>query len=69
MNAESFAEAVHAINTRTAQRARRLAYALMLLRSGMHPRDVRRIVVQRFRVSRMCAWCDVDAACDMAGPL
>ena len=59
-------EAVFVLNPRTAERARRLACALALLRAGMQRREACTIIQQRFGVCQSNAWRVVSMAADMA---
>ena len=68
MSDDALLEAVHVLNPRTLERARRLAVALVLLRGGMMRREVVATVRVRFGVGRLEAWRRVDMAADIAGP-
>jgi len=48
-------------------RARRLAYAMRMIRTGTPRADVSRSLVERFRVSRKTAYRIVSMAIDIAG--
>ena len=48
------------------EQMRRLEFALMLVRSGESPREVRRLVRERFAISRVTAWRVVGMALDMS---
>ena len=48
------------------QRARRLEFAMRQISAGTLPRDCRRLVMERFKCSRMTAWRIVEMAVDMA---
>lgn len=58
--------AVFALNPRTGARARRLACAVQLLRSGLARRDATMQIRVRFGVGQAVAWRVVDMAADMA---
>ena len=59
--------AVFVLNPRTGERARRLACAVHLLRTGLSRREVTRQIRARFSVGPLEAWRVVDMASDMAG--
>lgn len=67
MNDATVLECVFLLNPRTAERARRLACAVLLLKEGRTRREVSVILRQRFGVGRVVAWRVVDMAADMAG--
>jgi hypothetical protein len=69
MSDEHLLEAVHVLNPRTLERARRLAVALMLLRVGISRREAVAAVRLRFNVGRIEAWRLVNMASDIAGKL
>jgi len=69
MSDEHLLEAVHTLNPRTLERARRLAIALSLLRSGIGRREACTIVRVRCVVGRIEAWRVVSMAADMAGKI
>lgn len=50
------------------ERARRLEYAIKLIRQGECRRKVSGILHERFGVSQPTAWRIVDMAFDLAGP-
>lgn len=60
-------EAVHAVAPTALERARRLDYAIRLIRQGMSRKDVIVMVRRRFECSQPTAWRVVDMANDMAG--
>lgn len=49
------------------QRARRLQFAIGQLNAGTTEAECRRLILERFKCSRMTAWRIVDMAVDMAG--
>ena len=60
-------ETVHTVAPQALERARRLDYALRLIRQGMSRREVSGMVRRRFECSQPTAWRLVDMANDMAG--
>ena len=66
MSEVAILECVAALNPRTLERARRLAVAVSLLRTGMHRREVSAVIRVRFGVVQQEAWRVVDMAADMA---
>ena len=68
MSDDALLEAVHVLNPRTLERARRLAVALVLLRGGMSRADAMVAIRLRFTIDRFEAWRLVDMAADIAGP-
>ncbi len=69
MTPDDLLEAVAVLNPGALARARRLASAVRLIRSGHSPRDATRIVVATHSCSRIEAWRVVAMAVDMAGPI
>lgn len=67
MSDSEILEMVFVLNPRTGERARRLMYAVQLLREGKTTRDVSAILRERYKVSRFTAWEIVDVANDLAG--
>jgi hypothetical protein len=67
MNEAAFTEAVFILNPRTAERAKRLACAVRLLREGLSVAEVRTQIRLRYKVAGPVAWRVVDMAADMAG--
>lgn len=68
MTSDAILEAVSIINPGALARARRLALAVTLVRSGMHRRDVVQLVRQRHQCSRIEAYRVVSWAIDLAEP-
>lgn len=66
MSAEAIVEAVHVLNPRTLDRARRLSCALALLRAGMERRQACGVLRLRFSICQSEAWRMVDMAADIA---
>jgi len=58
-------EAVHILNAAALERARRLQFAVALLRQGLSRREVSGKVWERYRCHRSTAWRLVDMAADM----
>lgn len=48
------------------ERVSRLSFAIYCLSNGASLKDTRRLMVERFSISRKHAWCIVDMARDMA---
>ena len=67
MTADDLLQAVQTLNPRTLERARRLAWAMPMLREGTARKYVCAIIRVRFEVDRSEAWRIVDMASDMAG--
>ncbi len=67
MTADDILAAVYLLNRGTAERARRLACAVALMRAGMTRRAVTQQIRARFGVCRTEAWIVVDVAADVAG--
>lgn len=67
MTADDILAAVYILNRGTAERARRLACAVALMRSGVARRDAVLQIRARFSVCREEAWRMVDMAADVAG--
>jgi hypothetical protein len=65
-NGDLLLEAVFVLSPGTAERARRLAVAITLLRAGTSKREARALLRLRFGVSRVAAWRLVDVAADVA---
>lgn len=66
MSHDEIIEAVHALNPRALQRARRFACALALLRAGMSRREACATLRLRYRIIQQEAWRLVDMAADIA---
>jgi hypothetical protein len=66
VNAEIILEAVFVLNPRTGERARRLAAAVRLLRSGKKRGEACALIQAQFGVCQSNAWRIVDMAADMA---
>lgn len=60
---------LHAIDPGACERAKRVKFAMEMLRQGMGRRAISGEVQRRFKVSQPTAWIVVDMAFDMAGPL
>jgi len=58
-------EAVHLADPRALERARRLLFAVSLLREGKPRREASGMVHARYRCSRSTAWRLVDVAADL----
>lgn len=58
-------EAVHLVDPHALERARRLQYAVELLRGGTHRREASGLVRVRYSVSHATAWRLVDMAADL----
>ena len=69
MSDAALLEAVHVLNPRTLDRARRLSCALQLLRAGESQRAARVLLRQRFGCDRLESWRIVSLAADMAGAI
>lgn len=61
-------ELIGVLDPRVIERARRLAAAIELLRSGYPPLEVRAQMRLRFGLEQSKAWRLVDMAVDLAGP-
>lgn len=62
-------EIVHAIDRHVYERARRVQYACMLLRSGVCRHRIARMVAGRYGVHRQTAWRVMQIARDLTEPL
>lgn len=60
-------EMVQVVSPSALERARRLAYAVQLVRTGTPRREAGALVRERYGCCRMTAWRVVDAAWDLAG--
>ena len=69
MSADDIIEAVHVLNPRTLDRARRLSLAIDLLRRGHSKRHTIALLRERCSINRLEAWRLVAMASDMAGAL
>lgn len=67
MTADDILAAVYMLNRGTAERARRLACAVALMRAGMTRRAAVAQIRARFVVCHSEAWRMVDMASDVAG--
>lgn len=67
MTADDILAAVYLLNRGTAERARRLACAVALMRSGQTRRAATMQIRTRFGVCAVEAWRVVDMAADVAG--
>ena len=67
MTADDILAAVYLLNRGTAERARRLACAMALMRSGVARKEAVLQIRARFTVCQSEAWRVVDMACDVAG--
>lgn len=58
-------ETIMSVDPAAVDRANRLDHTMHLLRNGTTPKEARRLLVLRYKVSVATAWRTVDAAMDM----
>lgn len=63
----SYLEMVAAVSPSALERARRLEYAVHLIRTGTPKSEASALVRERYDCCRMTAWRTVDMAWDLAG--